>query len=100
MPCLKSLCRQAEWAEETNDMGVAYQTYLSAGEHLKAIKILGENGWVDKLAEVARGFSAAQVAELRATLPYFEQHGAAQHAPGAGRLFRRASALCSGFRMA
>ena len=42
--------RQAKWAEDTNDLSVAYQTYLAAGEPLKAIHILGEKGWVDQLA--------------------------------------------------
>ena len=34
--------RQAAWAEETNDLGVAADTYLKAGDTLKAISILGE----------------------------------------------------------
>ena len=35
-------------------MSTAYQTYLAAGEHMKAIKIVGEKGWTDKLAEIAK----------------------------------------------
>ena len=33
--------RQAEWAAESGDMSAAYQTFIQAGEHLKAIQILG-----------------------------------------------------------
>ena len=33
--------RQAQWAEETGDQQSAYQTYLAAGETMKAIHILG-----------------------------------------------------------
>merc|ERR1719331_2694107 len=65
--------RQAEWAEETNDLSVAYQTYITAGEMLKAIGILGDNGWTDKLVEVSRSLAASQVAELRACLPFLEK---------------------------
>ena len=68
--------RQAQWAEETNDLSVAYQTYIAAGETMKAIHILGEQGWVEKLAEVARKFSKGDVEELRACLGYFEKHKA------------------------
>ena len=53
--------KQAEWAEETNDLSAAYQTYISAGELLKAIAILGEKNWIDKLVEVARGLASSQV---------------------------------------
>ena len=60
--------RQAEWAAESGDMSAAYQTFIQAGEHLKAIQILGSKGWIDKLAEVARGLSATQGVELRAVL--------------------------------
>ena len=58
--------RQAAWAEASNDASSAYLTYLQAGEHLKAINILGNKGWVDKLAEVAKGLGNTQAAELRA----------------------------------
>jgi len=68
--------RQAKWAEDTNDLSVAYQTYLAAGEPLKAIHILGEKGWVDQIAEVARSLQASQETELRACLPYLEKAAA------------------------
>ena len=68
--------RQAEWAAESGDMGAAYLTFIQAGEHLKAIHILGSKGWMDKLIDVARNLSASQITELRATLPWFEKHGA------------------------
>jgi len=68
--------RQAESAAESGDMSAAYQTFIQAGEHLKAIQILGSKGWTEKLAVVARGLAASQKAELQATLPWFEKHGA------------------------
>ena len=72
--------RQAAWAEETNDLGVASETYLKAGDVLKAISILGEQKWLDKLAEVARGLSRGQTAEMQACLKYFQKHKSHAHA--------------------
>jgi hypothetical protein len=72
--------RQAAWAEETNDLGVASETYLKAGDILKAISILGEQKWLDKLAEVARGLSRGQTAEMQACLKYFQKHKSHAHA--------------------
>merc|ERR1719230_2320065 len=60
--------RQAEWAAESGDMSAAYQTFIQAGEHLKAIQILGSKGWIEKLSELARSLGANQAAELRAML--------------------------------
>ena len=35
------------------DYVIIYSTmYMTAGEHMKAIEIMGENGWVDKLVIV------------------------------------------------
>ena len=66
--------RQAAWAEESNDMSTAYQTYLAAGEHMKAIKIVGEKGWVDKLHEISKTLDPkSQAAELRACVGYLDQ---------------------------
>jgi len=73
--------RQAKWAEETNDTSVAYQTYLAAGETLKAIHILGGKGWVDELAEVSKTLDPkAQAAELRACLAYLDKAAKEQKA--------------------
>lgn len=60
------MTKQADWCKTTNDPTAAmYVTvilktwiimfspvhsamYVTAGEHMKAIEIMGENGWVDK----------------------------------------------------
>lgn len=72
--------RQAASAEESGDQQAAYLTYMQAGEHLKAINILGSKGWTDKLIELARGLAVGQVTELRACLPHLENHGATEEA--------------------
>ena len=77
--------KQAAWAEEVNDLGVAADTYLAAGELLKAIAILGEQGvaepkWRPKLQEVARKLGKGQTAELKACLHWFEKQKEGGHA--------------------
>lgn len=39
--------KQADWAQSSKEPRAAAEMYLSAGEHLKAIDIIGEHGWVD-----------------------------------------------------
>ena len=67
-------------AAESGDMSAAYLTFIQAGEHLKAIEILGQKGWVDKLIEVARGLKDSQERELRAVVPWLEKLGAVSEA--------------------
>eukprot|EP00965_Chrysotila_dentata_P221508 6192415-Pleurochrysis_carterae.AAC.2 len=57
--------KQAAWAEETQDMGAASETYIAAGDYMKAIHILGEQGWTNKLADVSRKLTKNDTAELR-----------------------------------
>jgi len=72
--------RQAVWAEETNNLASASETYLAAGDYLKAIHILGEQNWHDKLIAVVRTLNNSQSAELQACLRYFEKAKAHDYA--------------------
>ena len=72
--------KQAAWAAEVDNPSVAAETYLAAGDTLKAIGILGEQGWLDKLHEVARKLGKSATDELRACLGWFEKHGATERA--------------------
>ena len=67
--------KQAQWAEEVGDQGAASETYLAAGDYLKAIAILGEQGAVDRLAEVAKTLGSHQTAELRECVKHLERRG-------------------------
>jgi len=68
--------RQAQWAEEVNDLSVAADTYLTAGETLKAIHIFGGQGASAKLHALAKtSLSKTDTAELRAVLGYLEKAG-------------------------
>lgn len=42
--------KQADWAQSSKEPRAAAEMYLSAGEHLKAIDIIGEHGWEDMWA--------------------------------------------------
>ena len=41
------MSKQADWAKNSKEPRAAAEMYLSAGEHLKAIDIIGEHGWAD-----------------------------------------------------
>lgn len=41
------MTKQADWAKSSKEPRAAAEMYLSAGEHLKAIDIIGEHGWAD-----------------------------------------------------
>eukprot|EP00731_Ephydatia_muelleri_P000623 Em0001g623a len=41
--------KQADWFKTTNDPQAACDMYVAAGEYLKAVDIMGENGWVDRI---------------------------------------------------
>ncbi|XP_068714789.1 intraflagellar transport protein 122 homolog isoform X2 [Montipora foliosa] len=66
--------KQAEWCETTNDSKAAVDMFLAAGENLKAIEIIGQNGWVEKLLEVGRNLNKAEVEGLKQCAYFFKQH--------------------------
>lgn len=41
------MTKQADWAKSSNEPKAAAEMYISAGEYLKAIDIIGDNGWPD-----------------------------------------------------
>ena len=43
--------KKAEWALKINEPRAAAEMFLSAGETIHAIKIMGDNGWVDMLID-------------------------------------------------
>jgi intraflagellar transport protein 122 len=65
--------RQAEWAEEVGDWRAASEMFVAAGDHMKAIQILGERGWYKELVETARTLSKHDTKALTACAEYFSQ---------------------------
>ncbi|KAJ3026188.1 hypothetical protein HK097_006508, partial [Rhizophlyctis rosea] len=48
------LAAKAAMHQSRNDLLAAAQTYIQLGDYIQAIDILGENGWIDQLMDVAR----------------------------------------------
>ncbi|NXX34217.1 IF122 protein, partial [Nicator chloris] len=65
--------KQADWAKDINEPKAAVEMYLSAGEHMKAIEISGDHGWVDVLIEIARKLDKAEREPLAKCAFYFKQ---------------------------
>ena len=41
------MTKQADWASNLNEPKSAAEMYITAGEFVKAIEIIGEHGWAD-----------------------------------------------------
>lgn len=41
------ISKQADWAKSSNEPKAAAEMYISAGEYIKAIDIIGDHGWAD-----------------------------------------------------
>ena len=41
------ITKQADWARNVNEPKAAAEMYISAGEYIKAIEIIGDHGWAD-----------------------------------------------------
>ncbi|XP_046555893.1 intraflagellar transport protein 122 homolog [Haliotis rubra] len=53
------ITKQADWAKSSNEPKAAAEMYISAGENLKAIEIIGEHGWADMMIDMARKLDKA-----------------------------------------
>ncbi|XP_066911742.1 intraflagellar transport protein 122 homolog isoform X2 [Clytia hemisphaerica] len=62
--------KQAEWCRTTNDPQAAADMYIAAGEFIKAIEILGDNGWAEKLIELGRNLNKADTEPLEKCAHY------------------------------
>ncbi|XP_028309970.1 intraflagellar transport protein 122 homolog [Gouania willdenowi] len=67
------MTKQADWARSSKEPRAAAEMYLSAGEHLKAIDIIGENGWVDMLIDIARKLDKAEREPLSKCAHYLKE---------------------------
>ncbi|XP_057296410.1 intraflagellar transport protein 122 homolog [Hydractinia symbiolongicarpus] len=69
----KLIKKQAEWCKTTNDPRAAADMFIAAGEFLKAVEILGENGWSEKLVELGRNLNKADKEPLTRCAQYLQQ---------------------------
>jgi intraflagellar transport protein 122 len=73
---LKDLIRrQARWAEEIGDWQEAAQMWVQSGDHMRAIGIMGERGWLDTLIEVCRQLPKSETLSIKACGQFFRKHG-------------------------
>mmetsp|Transcript_26127 Transcript_26127/g.60322 ORF Transcript_26127/g.60322 Transcript_26127/m.60322 type:complete len:1204 (+) Transcript_26127:58-3669(+) len=66
---------QAVWCEEKHDWKAASKTYGALGDWPRAIKIMGENGWVDDLIEVVRKLPKTDLTNLKQCAELFRHLG-------------------------
>uniref|UniRef100_A0A4W3GC19 Intraflagellar transport protein 122 homolog n=1 Tax=Callorhinchus milii TaxID=7868 RepID=A0A4W3GC19_CALMI len=66
------ITKQADWARNIHEPKAAAEMYLSAGEHLKAIEIIGDHGWVDMLIDIARKLDKAEREPLSRCAYFFK----------------------------
>ncbi|XP_026683570.1 intraflagellar transport protein 122 homolog [Diaphorina citri] len=75
------LKKKAEWAEHINEPKTAADMYLSAGEIVKVIEIYAQQGWHEKLVQLARQMASSEttyltsIAEHLETLHKYEEAG-------------------------
>ena len=69
------LKRKAQAQADGDDLMAAAQTFIEVGDYMQAVNILGPNGWMDSLVEVARKLSKAETKALGQCVHYFRKNG-------------------------
>ena len=72
--------KKAEWAAKINEPRAAAEMFLSAGETIQAIEIMGSNGWVDMLIDTGRKLDKADSEPLALVGDYLKNLGSVQYA--------------------
>uniref|UniRef100_A0A2K5I4K7 Intraflagellar transport protein 122 homolog n=1 Tax=Colobus angolensis palliatus TaxID=336983 RepID=A0A2K5I4K7_COLAP len=67
------ITKQADWARNIKEPKAAVEMYVSAGEHVKAIEICGDHGWVDMLIDIARKLDKAEREPLLLCATYLKK---------------------------
>ncbi|KAK6627629.1 hypothetical protein RUM44_010107 [Polyplax serrata] len=70
------LRKKAEWAKNINEPRAAAEMYLSAGDTINAIEIIGENGWIDTLLDVGRKLDRADREGIELVARHLQRLGA------------------------
>eukprot|EP00873_Tetraselmis_striata_P015075 jgi/Tetstr1/435339/TSEL_024257.t1 len=72
--------RQAEWSEEVNDYAAAADMYLKAKKYERAVSIIGQNNWFEKLVEVVSILEPTDTKALQMCAQFFRKGGQHQSA--------------------
>uniref|UniRef100_A0A8C1VUG9 Intraflagellar transport protein 122 homolog n=1 Tax=Cyprinus carpio TaxID=7962 RepID=A0A8C1VUG9_CYPCA len=65
--------KQAASAKNSKEPRAAADMYLTGGEHMKAIEIIGEHGWMDMLIDLARKLDKAEREPLSRCAVFFKK---------------------------
>ncbi|XP_064632482.1 intraflagellar transport protein 122 homolog isoform X2 [Lineus longissimus] len=69
------ITKQADWAKNINEPKAAAEMYISAGEYIKAIDIIGDHGWSEMLIDVARKLDKADREALNKSALHLKKMG-------------------------
>ena len=72
--------KKAEWAAKINEPRAAAEMFLSAGETIQAIDIMGANAWIDMLIDTGRKLDKADSEPLALVGDYLKKLGSIQYA--------------------
>jgi intraflagellar transport protein 122 len=75
---VEELIRKQATYSEANDPRAAAEMYLACGETMKAIKLIGENGFLEKLIEVVRTLQKTDTQALEMAASFFRKAQSAQ----------------------
>lgn len=75
---VEELIRKQATYSEANDPRAAAEMYLACGETMKAIRLIGENGFLEKLIEVVRTLAKTDTQALQESAAYCRKAGSAQ----------------------
>lgn len=67
------ITKQADWARNIREPKAAAEMYISAGEHMKAIELSGDHGWVEMLIDITRKLDKAEREPLSKCAYYFKK---------------------------
>jgi intraflagellar transport protein 122 len=74
------LRRQAQWLLEVNDLKAAEEMFWAAKDYERSIQILGDNQWLDALADKCRSLPKTERKPLTQAAAYFRAAGHHQYA--------------------
>ncbi|KAJ3115409.1 hypothetical protein HK098_006954, partial [Nowakowskiella sp. JEL0407] len=74
------LKQKAQTLQSRNDLLAAATTYTEIGDYIQAITILGTNGYLDNLIQIARKLNKSETKALQKCVMYFRHHNHTEYA--------------------
>ncbi|ELU12491.1 hypothetical protein CAPTEDRAFT_164190 [Capitella teleta] len=67
------MTKQADWARNINEPKAAAEMYITAGEYIKAIEIIGDHGWAEMMIDIGRKLDKADREALQKCAAYLKK---------------------------